>query len=233
VAAAFDNAERGFNAVANTTLSTAAFLVGGSNRVLYAFVASGAGTPVDPSTVKWNTTESLSKLSITLNEGSNGKFSVWRLIAPSAVSSTVDVVWPSNQDERLVIGVSTKDAHQTAPEGTIATATGTDTAPTVNATTVSGDLVLDGVFFLDIAGFSRTLTQGGSQTLRKKIDGADIVFEGEGSSTATAASSSTTMSWTISGVVTAWGIFAFSVNAAPAAPAAGPPQLGRNIYVMP
>ena len=217
MAAVRDNSVEAFSASAATTLETATFAVGGSNRVLYVFVATGAGTPVDPSAVKWGGSggTSLAQISTTLNVSANGKFSVWRLIAPTAQTSTVHVTWGSSQDERLIIAVSVKDADQTTPNGTVATATGTSASPSVAAASVSGDYVLSGGFWLDDAGSSRTVAVDASETSIQEIEGADVVFEGMWASEETAAGTSTTMSATISGSEE-WGMFAFAVNGAAA-----------------
>ena len=196
------------------TLETGSLTVSGSNRVLWVHVGSGAGTPVDPTSVKWGGSggTSLTQISTTLDVGSNEKISVWRLISPAATSSTVYVTWPSAQDERWIIAVAVQDADQTTPNGTVATATGTSNTPSVAATSTSGQLVLDFVSFLDTG--SDTLTVGAGQTQLENIaGGAFSSFEGSASSTETASGSSTTMSWTISDVsVNGWGIFAFAIN---------------------
>lgn len=217
MAALYDNSAKGFSVVSGSTLSSGSFAVGGSNRVLYVFVGTGAaGAPVEPATVKWNTSESFTQISTTITSA-NGKFSVWRLIAPTAATSTVDVTWGSNQDERLVVAISVKDCDQATPNNTVAQAGPTiSTAATVTATSVSGDLVIDGCYFLDSAGNSRTLAVNGGQTSRQEIEGADTAFEGLGVSTLTATGTSTVMPWTISGAITVngWSMFAFATNGA-------------------
>jgi hypothetical protein len=206
----------------NTTiLETGAFTAGGSNRVLYVLAGSGAGTPVDPSAVKWGGSggASLTKLGATLDMGSNAKASLWRLIAPATGSNTVHVTWGSAQDERWVIAVQVQDADQTTPNNTVATATGTNASPTVTATSVSGDLVLDFVSFLDIGGQSFQLTDDVPDSLQE-LEGAGGIsaFEGAGASRETAAGTSTTCSWTVGGTLAGggWSIFALAVNAAAA-----------------
>jgi hypothetical protein len=233
-----------------TTLQTSAFTAGGSNRVLYVLAGSGAGTPVDPSAVKWGGSggTSLTKLGATLDMGSNAKASLWRLIAPATGSNTVHVTWGSAQDERWVIAVQVQDADQTTPNNTVATATGTNAAPTVSATSVAGDLVLDFVSFLDIGGQSFGLTDDVPDSLQELDNGTGIgPFEGAGASRETAAGTSTTCSWTAGGTLAGggWSIFAFAVNAAAAGGGGGgsievppsferagtrAPRLGRGPY---
>jgi muconolactone delta-isomerase len=133
------------------------------------------------------------------------------------------VTWGSGQDERWIIGVSTKDTDQTTPNGTVASATGTGTGPTVAATTTSGNLVLDFMSWLDGGGSSWTVTDDVPDSLQE-IEGATLQYEGAGASRETAAGASTTCSWTISGGGgNNWGTFALQINEAVAAPAASPP----------
>lgn len=201
------------------TLETGAFAVGGVNRVLYALVGSGAGTPTDPTAVKWEGSggTSMTQIGTTINCGANVKMSLWRLIAPNAASSTVHATWAGNQDERWIIPVAVEDADQATPNGTVAQGTGTNLSATVNADSVAGDLVLDFLSYLDSAGGGRTCTKDASQTEIQNLGGVQITaFEGAGSSSETAAGASTTMSWAISGggSIDGWGTFAFAVNGA-------------------
>lgn len=211
MAALYDNSVEAFSASASTTLESAAFTIGGANRVLYVFVATGAGTPVIPSAVKWGGSggTSLTQISSTLDHHANGKFSLWRLIAPAAQSGTVHVTWPAAQDERYFIAYSAQDADQTTPNGTVAAATGNSTTPSAAADSASGDLVICGTTFLDTGGAADTLST--ADTSRQEIEGADLSFEGMGVAEKTATGASTTMSWTISNAMP-WGIYVLAIN---------------------
>lgn len=215
--ATYDNSVEAFSSTPNTTLESAAFAVGGTDRVLYVFVSTGAGSPVIPSAVRWGGSggTALTQIGTTIDHHTNGKFSVWRLINPTAQTSTIHVTWPSSQDERYFIGVSYKDVDQATPNDTVAQATGTGVAPTVNATSASGKLVISGVTFIDTGGNGFTLST--SDTSRQEIEGADLLFEGSGASEKTATGSSTTMAWTISDSAS-WGIFALTLNGSSSAP---------------
>lgn len=201
------------------SLTSGSLTVSGSNRVLYALVGSGATTPTDPTAVKWGGSggTSMTQIGTTLTLGSNVKMSLWRLIAPTAQSSTVYASWAGNQNERWIIGVAVQDADQTTPNNTLAqtSGSGAGAGATVNATSVSGDLVLDFVSFLDLGGNSLTLTAGAGQTeLEDLASGVIGPYEGAGASSETASGTSTTMSWTISGTGDRnWGIFALAINA--------------------
>jgi hypothetical protein len=205
------------NTTAATTLETASFTVGGANRVLYIAVAVGSGSPAVPSSVKWGgvsgTDATQIGTSITVN--TYGNFDIWRLIAPAATTSTIYVTWSSAQDERYICAVAVQDADQTTPNGTVAQANAnTSVLPTVNATTVSGDLVLDFAYWLCTGGHTLALVADASQT---QLTTQTNEFESASCSSETASGTSTTMSWTISGAgvdTWGWGLFAFSVNAA-------------------
>jgi VCBS repeat-containing protein len=145
---------------------------------------------------------------------------LWRLIAPTATTGTVDVTWAGAQDERLVIAISVKDANQATPETTPVIAN-SDVEPfsqlSVTATGLSaGQLVIDGQFFLDAAGGSNTFTADGSQSSKQEIEGGDTLYEGLGVSTLTSGGTSQVMSWTLASSITTassgWGSYGFGVN---------------------
>jgi hypothetical protein len=225
MAIAFDNSIDAFGAAAITTLESASFTVGsGSDRILMVGVLSGAGTPVDPSAVKWGGSSgtSLTQVGATVNIGSNVKLSLWRLVNPSAGASTIHVTWGSAQDERALVAASYTGVDQTTPLGTAATATGaSSSAITVNVSSAAGDLVVDAAGFLDDGGANRTLAVGADQTSRAEVEGADLGFEGLGMSEE-AGAATVTMSWTISAAVNAWGTIGVALK-----PAAGG---GATIY---
>lgn len=211
--AVFNATGRGFSASAATTIATASITVSGNNRVIYAFVGSGAGSPVAPSGVTWNGT-AMTQQSTTQTVTANGRFSVWRLIAPAATTSTCNATFGSSQDERLIICIAFTNADQTTPNGTIAAATGTNFSISNTATTVSGDLVVDGAFFLDLSCANYVFSVGGSQTQRGKIEGTDVACEGLSNSTITASGSTQAMTWTVptaTGTLE-WGTFAFALK---------------------
>lgn len=215
----YDNSAKNSSTTPAATLSSTSFAISGSNRVLYVGVASGAAATVTPSTVKWNTSESLTQISSTLNIGSSsfGKFSVWRLINPTATTSTVDVVWPSNQDERAVIAVSFKDANQTTPNDTVGTGTGTNLNPIATGPSVLDNLVLNFVHVLSTTGSSSLgITANGSQSSKQEIEGSTVGgFHAVGASTLPAGGATTAMSWTtvnMSGGPSGWGSFTLALK---------------------
>lgn len=211
--ALYSNSAVGFGVTSTTTKSTAEITLDGTNRVLYAFVASSAGTPAGASTVKWNTTEDLTKLGELTTAIAGDKFSVWRLINPSAVASTVDVVYSASQDEQLVIGIGVKDCHQTTPNNVLGTNQGVsaDVNTTVDCAAPTGKLIIDAVYG-DSGGINNyTISPTSSQTQRAKIDGADTHYEAMGVATKTSATDPTTSTWAFSGNED-WAAFSLSLN---------------------
>lgn len=231
MASSVESSFKSSSLVSGSTYTTASYTIAGSNRVLYVLVGSGAGTPVDPSSVKWGGSggTSLTQIGTTIDMGAVVKISLWRLIAPASGANTIYVSWGSSQDERWVLAVNVQDTDQATPNNTVAQATGTTTAVTVNASSTSGQLVLDFMSWVDLGNNARTVTVGAGQTSLQEIEGATLGYEGAGTSWETAAGASTTMSWTISGSIDNTGIYAFSLNDASAATV----PAGRCIYVHP
>lgn len=219
-AIAFDaQATPAFSTANVATLSTAGFTISGANRILIVGVLSGAGTPVDPTTVKAGgcSGTNMTQVGSTVNVGGNVKLTMWRLTSTQGLgtgSTVVCVAWPSNQDETGIVAASYTGVDQTTPLGTPATATVTSSAaPTVNVTSATGELVVDVVGFLDSGGANRTLTVGAGQTSRGEVEGANLGSEGLGTSEE-AGAATTTMSWTISAAIDAWGIIGVPLKAA-------------------
>lgn len=223
MAVARDNSVQVFLADNQPTLESAAFTIGTGNTVAWAGVMSGAGSPVDPTSVKIGSAAgtggtAMSKIGSTLDIGANLKISLYELKSPPSGSKTVWADWGGNQDERAILCVTYTGVDQTTPKGTVATATGANATPTTPVVSVSGDICLDFVWVLDNAGLFPTLTVGAGQSSIQEIDGVlGFQYECAGSSDETASGTSTTMSWSI-GVAPSpeWGIISFAIKAAAA-----------------
>lgn len=216
----------GTSLVAATTVETASLAPTGSNKTIYALVGSGANTPSNPSAVKYASTagvggESLTLLDSVRTVNTNIKMSLWKLANPVAASGTIHATLAGLDDERWIIGVAVQDSAGT--EGAIIFGTlNSSTAPTVTATTTSGNLVLDFLSLLNTGGGGPTITCDVSQASVKELESgtpptggtANISpYESAGVSSETAAGATTVMSWTIS-TISDWGLFAFQVNGA-------------------
>ena len=211
-----DNSISASSEAAATSLETVSWAIAGSTRYLICGVGSGAGTPVDVTNVKWGGSGGTPLLQegSTLNIGANLKLSIWKLLAPTAQSSTIYADWGSSQDERVIFCVSANGVDQTTPIGTMATATGSaSNTSTVNVTTSADDLVIDVTWAVD--SFGGTLVVGAGQTMQKEIENPTLTYEAGGTSTEVATGASTTMSWTFTTGGTTmddWGIMAIPLK---------------------
>ena len=167
-----------------------------SNRVMYIFHAmQGTTNSCTTSSADFNGSAAtkIGEVGSSTNAGADYAYaSMWRLIAPATGSHTVTANISSCTFDGYtrIIAFSIYNVNQTTPEGTCATTSATTgTSSSINVTSASGDLVIDG---LSATG-APTTTAGGSQTDQSaglnRIDG----------STLTASGASTTMSWSISG----------------------------------
>lgn len=224
MAALIDNSTKIASKDNTSTLQTPSFAVGGSNRVLWALAYSGAGSPVVATAGKWGGSGGTSmsivaSTTLTFGSGGNGVASLWRLIAPTAQTSTVWFDWGTNQDERLIIAVSTKDTDQGTPNGTVATGLSSSLTPALAATAVVGDLVLN--FMAVMGGNADPKTLTAAKTTLQEIEGTEggtlDGYECLGAQYTTAASTSESMGWTVggSGADTNWvAQWSFAVNGA-------------------
>lgn len=123
--------------------------------------------------------------------------------------------------------VSLIGVHQTNPIDTTTSADdgGVGGSPaTVNVTSASGELVIDGVYAKHSTG---DMTAG--QTQQWQFPGDGTGQETLGQQTA-AGAASVTMSWTLPGLTDTWAILAMALNPATApAPGPIPPLLGRHL----
>lgn len=223
----YDNSVQVSSASNVASLTSASWTIAGSDRYLVASANSAALTSVTPTSVKWGgsggTNLTMQGSAITYNSAVR-RMSCWTLLAPAAESNTLYCLWPSNQDNTSLMGVSATGVDQTTPIGTLASATGTNNSPTVNATTVADDLVV-GMVGVWADGTSPTVTVGAGQTARQEIEGGAFGDDGWGVCTETATGTSTTTNWTTTGNVGAWGVFALPLK--PVAAATGRPPLSR------
>lgn len=227
-----------FSAANVASLTSAAFTIAGSDRALLAAMIAGAGSLAAHSAMKWggSTGTDLTQVGTTLNVGSFGRMSAWRLTAPAAASQTLYGAYAANQDETAIGGTSYTGVDQTTPIGTPVTNVGTAAGSgavnmTVNVTTTVGDLVWAVFYALDQNGNSPLLTPNGTPaaTGRYEVEGAQLTYEAMQIQEVVATGTTTTVSCSIqptSGSMNAdWGVIAFVVNAATAAASGELPPL--------
>lgn len=200
-----------------TDLTSDSWTTSGSNRFMLAGIASSAGTPVDPSGVKWGGAGgiALTKQGGTIDIGGYGKLSLYTLLAPEISTDTSYYSWPSAQDETVGGMILISGVNQSTPLGTVASATGsgdTDMTPSVSVDTDVGDLVVAMCWMVDTSGQSLTITQdGGNLAYDVPIPTYDyFIIQYK-----TATTTTTTMDFSISGTANAevrWGVIGVPVK---------------------
>ena len=139
---------------------------------------------------------------------------IWYLKNPANSTANIVVTLSAGGAEYVVVGATSwTGVDQTTTFGTLATANGSSTAPSVNVSSAAGEVVHDNLS----VNAAPTITVGADQTQRWNQTTATSQQSGAGSSEAGAAT--VTMSWTLS-VSKAWAIAGVSIKAA----AAGAPQ---------
>ena len=130
---------------------------------------------------------------------------IYKLVAPDTGTHDVVVSFSTAPDKGGVVGVVTfTGVSQTTPLGTFASASGSSTAPSVNVSSATGELVLDTLVDEDA---TVTMTAGAGQTERWN---AQFTYMGGAGSTK-AGDTTVTMSWTLSGSAN-WAIGAVPIK---------------------
>lgn len=144
---------------------------------------------------------------VSIDDGfSFSKSQIWRLINPADGPGDVVATFSDVGNYGNTGAMSFTGVHQTIPLGTLATATGTSTGPSVAVSAATGDMVIDAMSSYGGA----TATAGASQTGFFSAVSASL-HRGAGSTEA--GDTSVTMSWTL-GSSQRWAISAIPVLAA-------------------
>lgn len=159
-------------AVAN--LTTGAWTIAGSDRLLVAGLGWADGSPPTYSAIKWGGSggTTLTQVGSTLSAGSFHRVAMARLIAPTAASQTLYGEVSGTTGELCVGGVSFTGVEQTTPLGTASTNTGsgsgTNFTATVDVTSASDEVVIDVAYAGTTSGGngSCTVAVGAGQTMR-------------------------------------------------------------------
>lgn len=205
----YDNSVQASTVVAGSSITSGSWTIGGTNTFLVGGIASSAGSPVASTSMKWGGSggTDLTQRGTTITVNSFSRAAVWTLTGPAVSTTTLYGSWGSNQDEHMIMGVSLNGVDPSTPLGTVAQASGSNSNPTVNVTTVADDMVVDFVFTFDNNFAGLTLTVGAGQTSRQELEALGSV-DSCGMSTEVATTTTTTMSWTCSSTSNMnWGIF--------------------------
>jgi hypothetical protein len=182
----------------------------GTDRVMFAFQLRSARTPFD--------TFTYNALGMTLigQAGSIPYATAYKYVAPATGSHTLAFDHSSQGSANfLLVGVPTDGVDQTTPNDAAVTATGTaSSAATLNVSSATGDLVLDGVCF-DTLGSPNDCLVGAGQTVIVKQDTVGSTNVACGTSQENGAGT-VTMSWTGDSGTPNWAQIGFNVNAATA-----------------
>lgn len=219
------------------SLETAAWLISGSNRALYSFVGLDATVPADPTNVKWGGAAgtSLTQIGTTLNVGSFGKISAYRLTAPSASNLTLYVDWAAGHDEGMLAGLSYTGVDQTTPEGSLATNVGSFSGvnsgiASVTLATSVGDYVLACCLVIDQAFHAPVSAPTGSPAPTERYEVEPSTASMMAVQEVVATGTSTTIQFSITGnggnFTADWGVAAFVVKAD-----GGPPPIPSKFVV--
>lgn len=179
----------------------------GSDRLLVVGV-SIQGTVHTVSDITWGS-QSLTYLATKLAD--NGRIELWYLKSPD--SGTKDItVTISGEGYSSVGATSWAGVHQTTPFGTVASANGESTGPTVDVSSGIGELVLDlvGDWYADT-----TFTVGADQNERWKHAQTWGPYTAGAACSSEPGDTTVTMSWTLSNL-TYWA--SMGVPLKPAAP---------------
>jgi hypothetical protein len=165
-----------------TELTSGAWTISGSDRVVLGVIATGDVTGQNPSNMDHPTAGgALTQAGSTVSLGTHGKLSLWRRVAPTTGSNTSHGAWAASQGENCIGLVSYTGVDQTTPLGTPATANANISGPvasftaTVNITTVVGDTVFAVAFFHETSTNSvPQATPAGGSTGRYEVEGAQM-----------------------------------------------------------
>lgn len=138
---------------------------------------------------------------------------IWELDAPAAGTFTFAISWTDAVLEGIVVVYTLADTDSTTPLGTVVTASGTDTTPTVDVTSQTDGLVLD---IISRVHDGDTLSVGASQT--SQYNPGTIEGFGLSASSSEPGAASVTMSWSTA-TGSSWVIAAVPVNPLTAPPA--------------
>ena len=147
------------SATLTTDITTALTIAATANRVLYCFINDTANAGI--TSVKWNTTEAFTQLATGTYNGATNSWHLWRLINPTAATSSVVTVKAATGTMSQV-AVCYNGADQTTPDDGADEAEGSGTAVQNTVTTQAGDTAIAWV----AASGSTTMAEASGETER-------------------------------------------------------------------
>lgn len=218
---------------AATSLTISVTIAAGSNTNLYVCVGDNAGTLGTMSTVAWNTSESLTKIT-EIDASDVWGASLWRLKAPTTGTHNV-VITPSSSVNMAAAVIALNGVDQTTSERTQSTATLSDNTGTGVTVTVvnsqNGDYVIDCVGRRQLE--NDTMTVGAGQTMLEDNRANGFNDVGVLLSTEAATGANTVMSWSYSGTNLSYATIGIPIVAASGGGAAETFGFRRRLQVQP
>lgn len=155
-------------------------------------------------------------VAMTLVESLQATFSLVQLYAlsnPDPGAHDIVATMGSAGDSHVGGAVSFTGAYQITSylTGTVATATGTSSTPSVDVPSIAGEIAIDTISAIITVG-TPTATVGADQTEQWGIDSSGL---GSFGSSTEAGAGNKVMSWTLGGTIDAWGLIGVSVRPAP------------------
>src|SRR5207249_4996390 len=185
-----------------TSTTSWAHTTSGTNRVLVVGVSWANITTRTVTSVTYGV-QTMTSAGSAVNAGNAGA-EIFYLVAPAVGSNTVTVTLSGSANSLVGGAVTLTGVNQTTPLGTFASATGTSATPSVNATSNTGETVIDTVSLTS----SGAITVGvGGQTQQWQAG-----TSGRGAGSTKPGTSSVTMSWNSANL--AWAIGAVGVKPA-------------------
>ena len=207
------HAEPQFDAASSTsgsgvTTVTQAHTCSGDSRglVVGVQVYDAGNSPTAPSGITYDGVAMTRQTTVLI--GSAYANSLWTLVDPSSGSDDVVVTFADTRHEDIVVSITSYNDLDTSSQfGTVISASGTSTAPTVNVASTAGDLVVDMLLWNRGGGASATV--GTSQTQR--VNYTSEANAAGAASTERATGTSTTMNWTL-GSSAVWAIIGIAIK---------------------
>ena len=230
---AFDATCPDTSAQSVASLTSGSWTVAGSNRAVFGCIGTGAGTPTTHTAMRWRGSagDLLAQIGATLTVNAPSRLSAWgsngASLPPAAEANTAYGLWAATQDEDLIAMVSYTGVHQTTPNGSSTTNTGTISGTsgtaTVTIATTAGDVVLAYVLVDCFATPSTPVLTPASSAdgtpTERHFNNANVGgWKAMGVYEMAAVDTSTIINVSITSVDngSGWGVIAFVINAAAA-----------------
>lgn len=214
------------DSVQNTDTCTVSITVSGDDTFIYGAAGSlqGSGTLI-PSAVTFNG-DALTEIDSHVHFNGNIAISTWGLKNPDAGTHDLEFTWEINNHEIGCGGIALSGVDQTTPFGTPAEAEANDGPATVDVPSDTDELVIASV----VAGSNPLTVTVGTIAWEEDPTGMSDFLGAAGSATASGASPTATVTWTIGlgGFDDRWA--ATGVSFKPAGEA--PPVTTRRLPLM-